>query len=454
MPCGQHQVCQAGTCVSETAVVSIPYGSAVTGTGVDVAVDSQDNVYVVGFVAGPADFGSGTIWSIGQRDTFLVSYTPAGALRWVHRFGDQLTGAIVGGTGVAIDGNDNVVIVGSMEGDVDFGAGPLSTVASGGSADTNLFVAGFTSTGAYRFAKNYAVDAGLGWADIAADQDGDVFVAAAFDGTATLGSATFVSAGSTDVLVAGFSSMGVPAWAHRMGGGGTDSLRSMNSTHDGTIYVVGSTSSSPVDLGNGPTSIVGSGGDAYVTSFTSSGAYRWSKLLAGSLESGEGVAVDASGNVFMSGTHQGGTDVVPGSMSSNSFENVFLESLDATGAFRWSWTLPSTAMPMTSTSEAFAAVSTAGDLVTAGDFDVSLDAGFGPMTTFGHDIFLASYHSDGTPRFAQKFGASNSNAAHAVAVDSLGRCYVTGEYTGSPNYGDGAHSFSSTGGYYLLRYVP
>src|SRR5207253_9887455 len=115
--------------------------------------------------------------------------------------------------------------------------------------------------------------------------------------------------------------------------------------------------------------------DAFVTSFTANGTYRWAKLFASGPEDAEGVTVDATGNVYVTGNHAGGTDIVPGSTYSNSAENIFLKSYDSAGTFRWSWTVPSGAPQMTSTSEAFAAVSKNGDLYTAGDFDVSLNAG-------------------------------------------------------------------------------
>lgn len=439
-PCAAHQVCEGGACIAQAPILSIPYGSAVNGAGVDIAIDSHDNVYVVGSVAGPADFGSGTIFGIGPRDTFLVSYTENGALRWVKRFGGS---QIVAGTGIAVDSNDNVVIVGDMLGSVDFGGGALPFTT----APSMVYLASFTSSGAYRFAKNYPVNAD--WVDVAVDANAAIYVAGTFNGTATLGTTMLTSAGAQDVFVAGFGAMGVPAWAKRLGGNATDTARSIASTPGGTVYLVGNTLSDSPDLGNGPLNTLG-GPSSFVASFSATGAYQWADLIKGvGSQNADGVALDQAGHVYMSGGHTGGTDVVPGSTYSSK-DNAFLRSYDAAGAFRWSWTLPSGG----SQTEAFATVSRAGNLYTAGYFDVSLDAGFGPMNALGRDIFLASYQADGTPRFAQRFGGSNSDEALAVGVDSLGRCYMTGQYTGSPNYGDGAHPSSSTGGYYLLRYVP
>ncbi len=54
--------------------------------GRDVAVDSQDNLYVSGIFSGTATFGNVTLTSAGGLDMFLAKYDPSGTLQWVVPF--------------------------------------------------------------------------------------------------------------------------------------------------------------------------------------------------------------------------------------------------------------------------------------------------------------------------------------------------------------------------------
>src|SRR5690242_16056447 len=53
-----------------------------------VAADAQGNVYVTGFFdGGSITFGSTTVNSAGNRDIFLVKYSPCGKVVWARSCG-------------------------------------------------------------------------------------------------------------------------------------------------------------------------------------------------------------------------------------------------------------------------------------------------------------------------------------------------------------------------------
>ena len=83
-----------------------------------IAADAEGDVIVTGHAVGPTDFGAGEEPAISAHDFFVAKYDPTGALVWVRRFGEPG----VEPTDVAVDGHDNIVVVGQYG-----GAPPRST---------------------------------------------------------------------------------------------------------------------------------------------------------------------------------------------------------------------------------------------------------------------------------------------------------------------------------------
>ena len=73
--------------------------SGTNAAALAVAVDSHDNVYVAGLAESDLVFAGHTLYQIGTRDAFIVSYTATGAYRWAKRFGDGQIESLVGAYG-------------------------------------------------------------------------------------------------------------------------------------------------------------------------------------------------------------------------------------------------------------------------------------------------------------------------------------------------------------------
>lgn len=73
-----------------------------------VAVDSANNVFATGMFQGSAAFDGQTL-SGTDREVFLVSYSPAGNLRWIEKAGGLNTDC---GLGIAVKENGNVALCG------------------------------------------------------------------------------------------------------------------------------------------------------------------------------------------------------------------------------------------------------------------------------------------------------------------------------------------------------
>jgi hypothetical protein len=107
------------------------YGDAADQRARFVATDAAGNVVITGMVTGQADFSgglipSGLLTSAGGQDIFVAKLDPSGAYLWAKRYGDA---AEQQGAAVAVDASGTVLVVGQIDGAVDFGVGLLLTGA-------------------------------------------------------------------------------------------------------------------------------------------------------------------------------------------------------------------------------------------------------------------------------------------------------------------------------------
>lgn len=123
---GLNLYCQAlpPACTGALGAGGKAWGETSGERGLGIAVDSQGNVVVTGFFHGPLDFGKGPVLAADmQADAFVAQYAPSGALNWVVPLGGA--GDDVGAA-IALDSNDNVFVVGSYTTKVTLSTGTIS----------------------------------------------------------------------------------------------------------------------------------------------------------------------------------------------------------------------------------------------------------------------------------------------------------------------------------------
>jgi hypothetical protein len=154
-----------------------------------------------------------------------------------------------------------------------------------------------------------------------------------------------VSAGETDFVVAKYDPQLDLKWALRGGGTQADQVGALVIEGTGSIVVVGGFSG-VADVGTGGAVPLASAGgqDVFVVRYDTDG--RWQGLarrLGGSGSDGaQAVALDASGNILVSGWFQGTVDFDPGpgnmtltGLGTAGAGDAFLVSLDAGANLRW-----------------------------------------------------------------------------------------------------------------------
>jgi acyl-CoA hydrolase len=368
------------------------YAGYIGGSGRDVglgiAVDSSGNAYVTGYTDSadatfPATVGPDLTYNGGSTDAFVAKVNAAGtALVYCGYIGgsDEDVGA-----GIAVDSSGNAYVTGFTQStDATFPAtvGPDLTY-NGGSTDA--FVAKVNAAGTALVYCGYLGGAGEDFGySIAVDSSGNAYVT----GQTLSTEATFPVAvgpdltfnGGSDAFVAKVNAAGTAlVYCGYIGGSGFDIGRGIAVDSSGNAYVTGSTASTeatfPVAVGPDLTFNGGaSPSDAFVAKVNAAGtALVYCGYIGGSGDDqGYGIAVDSSGNAFVTG-------------STSSTEVTF----------------PVTVGP-----------------------DLTYNGG-------SYDAFVAKVNAAGTALvYCGYIGGSNDDVSYGIAVDSSGNAYVTG-YTQS-----------------------
>ena len=304
---------------------------------------------------------------------------------------------------------------------------------------TNTPTCSVVGTGQLRWAKRWGgASADNGWA-ITTDGSGNVLVGGSFTGTVGFGGGALSSGGMDDAFVAKYLSDGTPVWSRRMGGTGNDGVRGIAVDRSGNVFVTGYFQNA-VDFGGGALSSAGLN-DIFVAKYSATNGFLWAKRFGSTGDDeGFGVAVDGNGDVLVTGVYT--TSVNFGGSTLSSFgggRGAFIVKLGGSdGHHIWSQRL-------LSLSESFGfgvAVDSAGNAYDVGSFigDVMFK-GIRYTNAGDQDVFLAKYAAaDGAETWIDHFGGPNTDMGTGVAVDAGNNLVVTGQFNGSVDFGGGTYT--------------
>jgi Beta-propeller repeat len=348
-----------------------------------VAVDSSNNVYVVGGFYGGLDLGGGMFTSAGQSDVFVAKFNAAGALQWSKRYGDATTQF---GKAIGVDAAGHVYFAGSMQGTVDFGGGPL---VSAGGFDT--FVASLDTAGNFLWAKRAGDAADQQALSVAVDAGANVLVTGIMAGSINFGGGALTSLGQNDVFALKLSSAGAHLWSKRFGDTGDDWGNGVGTDPAGDVLLTGFFSGPKINFGGADIANAG-GVDAYVVKLDPSGALVWGKG-AGDAKSQSGFTItgDSAGDVVVSGYLSGTANFGGGVISANSAADpadIFLVKYTGAGAYLWGKAFGEPSFDFTRG----LATDAMNDIVAVGLINGAVDFGGGLVNApGGEDFFVAKF---------------------------------------------------------------
>lgn len=288
-----------------------------------LAVGNDGNLIIVGVLNGPVDFVGTTLVS-NFLDAFVARYTPDDGLRWAKRFG--ITGPLFGNSaqGVAVDADDNIVVIGSFSGRIDFGGGVMQSFGA-----SDVFLAKLDTAGGHVWSRRYG---GAGYEEgrsVAIDDAGHIHVAGTGEidlGGGPLAPGNFFT-GELDA-----SAMHIRSNAMRVDSGGPQlqpqgSPLLLNET--GNLCMVGNLLSNSFVTFGGQTLY---GPLGYLAFFDATVAYRWHSTWE--LNRDVRVSFDA-GTIDMCGSFSGTLEIGDRSLVSVGGADAYIARFDQDGAPIW-----------------------------------------------------------------------------------------------------------------------
>jgi len=238
-----------------------------------------------------------------------------------------------------------------------------------------------------------------------------------------------------------------------LGGGNDDQGNSIAVDTSGNAYVTGQTSSVNFPVANALQSTYGGGAsNVFVTKLNAAGtAILYSTYLGGTVVQGQGgddrgygIAVDASGNAYITGSTTSSNFPLANPIQSNLNGNndAFISKLNASGsALVYSTYLGGGAGSYYNQDEGRAiAIDVNGNAYVAGSTKSNDFPIINPVQAtnqggnYNEDAFVAKLNSAGTALiYSTYLGGSGDEHANAIAVDASGYAYVTGS-TVSTNF--------------------
>ena len=176
----------------------------------DVAIDAQGNVLVVGYYRGDITFGSDPLGYADVYDAFVVKLSAGGEHLYSRRFGGANTQLL---RGIATDPQGNAAVTGYFYGDMKLDG---QTLVSAG--DYDIVVAKLDSKGAVLFAQRYGDDAAQHAYQIAFDSAGNMLFCGRFEGKINFGGSSLDAASAGAAFVTKLSPTGHHTWSQRLGG--------------------------------------------------------------------------------------------------------------------------------------------------------------------------------------------------------------------------------------------
>lgn len=271
-----------------------------------VASDAAGNVYVTGYT---------TSIPGGGDECFTLCYGSTGSLQWQRTWGGIISEY---GQGIATDNSGNVYVTGHTD---TFGAGStdafllcydtsgiLQWQRTWGSGNFeyaydvvtdsvgNVFVTGYTGLGpgTSAFLLCYDSSGSLQWQRTWGGPSLEFGYGVDADAAGNVylsGRTDSFGAGNYDTFIVCYDNAGNLQWQRVWGGAGTEFYGDVAVDASGNCYITGSTNGFGVGLH-----------DAFLLCYNSSGSLQWQRTWGGaSGDEGFGVAADALGNVFVTG---------------------------------------------------------------------------------------------------------------------------------------------------------
>lgn len=297
-------------------------GTAGSGASKTVTTDAAGNVYIAGnFDDGRITFGTETVFYQGQTDAFITKYDPSGNVIWAKGVGGTNADYI---TALCTDNSGNLYFTG-FHASATLNCGSMTLQGYGGAH--NVFAGKCDANGNMIWLSGSGIGTCNNYSNaIAVDASGNVYITGNFtNNSITFGSYTLVngnpaSAGSNmNLFLAKFDANGNHVWAKKAGGPDYAKSNGVCVDPSGNVFITGTFRGVPISFDAITLTPTGQY-DMFLAKFDASGNAVWAKSSSGSREEeGRAIGSDASGNIYVTGFYFSPTFTIDGSTINNTY---------------------------------------------------------------------------------------------------------------------------------------
>jgi hypothetical protein len=388
---------------------------------------------------------------------------------WAKKLG-QSTGTGNDNVRGMVVSNGYVYIVGGFQATVDFdpGAGTANLVSAG---SNDIYFAKYTTAGDYVWAKRIGGtgdDYGL---SLVLGQNDTVVIAGYFSAGGAIdfdpgaNTNSLSSAGGPEGFVAKYDSAGNYVWARRVTGTGSDYTYGVTMDANDNIFITGTLGSTTTTFEHpvspAVTLTATDPADIYFAKYNYAGHCQYARLFAGGATAdvvGRDIAVDAAGDVYITGQFIGTCDFNAGAGTANLTASVntdvFLAKYTNDGTYTWVKAMGGTTTTPNQYDNAYSLdITPSGNVIVSGGFWGTGSFNGQQVTAQGSTIagFFASYTPAGVCNWVKAIsgtGTSNQAQIYRTKHDVDGNLYVTGRFIGN------AVDFDGSAAFYNIASVP
>lgn len=347
-------------------------------------------------------------------------------------------------SGLDTDASGNVYVGGYFQESATFGN---TEVTGNGVGTTTLFIAKYTSGGQLLWVQKIAHCFSAYFHDLILDANGNIYVTGYFQNNITFGANALTSAGSKDVFIAKYTSNGSFQWVQRAGGTGDDEGKSLGIDSAGNLYITGTIYGNVTFGGN---SYPNTGNNVFIVKFNSDGDIQWFRRgICSNVITTHGIVVDTDGKITVIGSFLGTVTFGFDSYATAGNADAFLVQFTSDGTLTWAKRLGGTEIDYGT------------DLVLDNQNNIIISGSFNGTAAFdnfaltsngGSDIFLAKFSSTGAIQWAKNDGGTSNELSQAMAIDTNGNIYITGEFLKPATFGSTTLYGKANAGVFLTKY--
>lgn len=352
------------------------------------------------------------------------------SLAWVKTAGANDVDAV---NDIVSDESGNIYITGFFSYDMDFQGTVVNSVGY-----KDFYVAKLDNDGNLLWIQTgggTADDEGVG---IDLDGSGNVYVTGNYGAAGTFGTDDAVSYGNKDIFLLKYDNSGNYQWGNFFGGFDDDiagdvcvdnnNYPAITGTYYFAMYLGGS---SHVSVGLD---------DFFVAKFNSSGDFQWMTAEGSSADdSGLEITCDAANNFYVAGEFSGNIDFGPQDFTASGTNDIFMAKYSSSGSFSWA-----------------IQAGTGGDNDKLGDIAYSSSDDKVYLAYKNDQVAdqgkIDIYNTTGIYSNGIVFGGSGTVQPYGLTVDYSGAAYVSGMYSGSPDFGDGNVVTVGGSDYFVAKY--